>query len=135
MVEGFPSFFQLWALKRIDEDFDMSRWIRWKERRYLAGREAGDPVEKPILEITYDEIGTYKDRFVLSDRVWLCLYDIWTRAGDDGFDRLCRELFSLDTIDYETFEALVEKYIPGYGHRLDKWLNTTVYDESMALKK
>ena len=135
VVEGFPSFFQAYALKRIDEDaYKLDKVMQGVEKSYLEKRRTGKtrrgnklPVEKAILDIEYDEIGSYKDRFVLRDRVWLFFYDIWNQMGDKRFDEFLKELFLFNNINYENFEELLLKYIPNYKKKLNTWLNTTDY--------
>lgn len=141
VVEGFPSFFQVYALKKMDGDaYNIDEKMRNVEKRYLEKRNTGRtrrgnplPIEKPILEIKFDEIGTYKDNFVLDDRVWLFLYCLWRKMGDKDFDSFLKELFSFNSIDYNTFEELVVKYIPGYTPELNTWLRTTEYPDNFKI--
>lgn len=134
VIEGFPSFFQVWALKRLDKTFDLRSYMKNREKQYIGRRESGKPpAEKPVLQIRPDEIGTYKDRFVLNDRVWLFFYDIWQQMGDNRFDEFLNELFRLDHIDYNLFESVVVKYLPQYRDRLNTWLNTTIFTENMYI--
>ncbi len=136
VIEGFPSFFQIYALRKIDSTFDLHSYMKRKEKRYIKNKSReGYPVEKPILEIEPHEIGKYKDRFVLNDRVWLFMYDLWRKTGDKEFDSLLKELFSKENIDYSSFEKLITKYLPNYRERLDKWLNTTEFPEEMRIKE
>lgn len=143
VVEGFPSFFQIYALKRIRGDaYNLKEEMIKVEERYLAKRKTGKtlrgnelPEEKAILNIGFDEIGNYKDTFVLSDRVWLFFYNAWIRMGDAKFDMLLKELFSFNSISYESFEELVIKYIPGFKETLNTWLNTTDYPDEIKIIK
>ncbi len=132
VVEGFPSFFQIYALKKLDAEFDLKGYVKQLETTYLKKRQSGRyPVEKAILFIRPDEIGTYKDKFVLNDRVWLFFYDLWIRMGAQKFDEFLGRLFQFDKIDYNKFKDLILKFIPDYQDRLDIWLNTTKYNEDM----
>jgi hypothetical protein len=141
VVEGFPSFFQAYALKRIDgESYNLNKVMKGIEKSYLEKRRTGLtrrgnklPVEKAILKIEHNEIGSYKDRFVLRDRVWLFFYDIWNQMGDEKFDMVLKELFSFNSINYESFEGQILKYLPDYGERLNIWLNTTDYPNELRL--
>jgi hypothetical protein len=143
VVEGFPSFFQIYALKRIRGDaYNLKEEMIKVEERYLAKRKTGKtsrgnklPEEKAILNISFDEIGNYKDTFVLSDRVWLFFYNVWVRMGDAKFDMFLKELFSFNSISYESFEGLVIKYIPGFKETLNTWLNTTDYPDEIKIIK
>lgn len=142
VVEGFPSFFQMYAMKKISSDvYNIKDEIRKVEEKYLEKRKTGKirrgwalPIEKAILNITFDEIGTYKDNFVLNDRVWLFFYNIWDQMGDDKFDNFLKELFKFNSINYVKFEELVLRYIPDFKEKLDIWLNTTDYDDDLHIK-
>lgn len=142
VVEGFPSFFHLYGLKKTlgPKAFDLENYMKQIEKGYLKKKLTGKdrrgnklPLEKPILEISSDDIGTYKDRFILSDRVSLFLYHIWTKMGDNNFDRFLKELFQFSSIDYTLFEGLLLKYIPTYKNNLNSWLNTNDYPESLHI--
>ena len=141
VVEGFPSFFQVYALKKMDGDgYNIDEKMRSVETSYLEKRNTGKtrrgnplPIEKPILEIKFDEIGTYKDNFVLNDRVWLFFYCLWRKMGDKGFDSFLKELFSFNSINYNTFEELVVKYIPGFKSELNTWLRTNDYPDKIKI--
>jgi hypothetical protein len=143
VIEGFPSFFQFYALKRMDKDnYNLDEVMRNVEKSYLEKRRTGKtlrgnelPEEKAILDISSEEIGTYKDIFVLSDRVWLFFYNIWTQMGDDNFDRFLKELFLFNSISYENFEDLILKYTPDFKDALNNWLNTTNYPEAFRIVK
>jgi hypothetical protein len=142
VVEGFPSFFQIYALKKISDDYNIKAKMEKVENSYLEKRKTGTtrrgdplPVEKAILNITFDEIGAYKDNFVLDDRVWLFFYDIWNKMGDIKFDNYLKQLFSSNSINYEIFEKLVLSYLPDYKSKLNLWLNTTDYPEEIQIKK
>ncbi len=142
IIEGFPGFFQFYAAeKTIPDLFDMEEYMKGKEVQYLEYRRTGKtrrgntlPKEKPILEITADEIGVYKDRFVLNDRVHLFMYDLWMKMGDEGFDSFLMQLFELQPADYSSFEKVVLNYLPGYKAKLNTWLKTTDYPESLRVK-
>ena len=135
VVEGLPSFFQVYALRKIDKKFDLEEKMEEKERQYLAKREKQNfTKEKPVLQITFDEIGLYKDHFVLNDRVWLFIYDLWEKMGDEKFDAFLKKLFSWDGIDYKKFEGLVLEFIPDFKDELNTWLRTTDYPEEMRIQ-
>lgn len=142
VVEGFPSFFHIYGLKRIlnDSVFGIEKYMKRVEKSYMKKKQTGKnsrgyelPVEKPILKISYDEIGIYKDKFVLSDRVNLFLYHIWTEIGDKSYDQFLKELFQFISIEYKSFEKLILKYIPGYKDKLNIWLNTIDYPKSIQI--
>ncbi|MCG8330724.1 MAG: hypothetical protein MI974_23710 [Chitinophagales bacterium] len=143
ITEGFPSFFYLYGLERIlsKEDFDLKDYMKRVEKSYIKKKQTGKdrrgnplPIEKPILKIAFDEIGHYKDLFILPDRASLFLYHLWANMGDQKYDLFLRELFQLDSIDYDKFERLIENYIPNYSNNLNTWLNTTEYPQSLHIK-
>ncbi len=144
VVEGFPSYFHLYGLTKISnhtKDFDLKRYMQRVEKSYLAKKETGKdrrgnklPPEKPILEITFDEIGLYKDVFILSDRANLFLYHLWREMGEAQYDQFLKALFQFDSIDYDKFAGLVIQYLPNYGDNLHLWLNTTDYPDSLRVK-
>ncbi|MBD3226352.1 MAG: hypothetical protein GF313_16605 [Caldithrix sp.] len=143
IVEGFPAFFHLYGLAKIlpDTTFDLGKYMQRLEQQYLRKKSTGKnrrgfalPEEKPIVDIKADEIGLYKDRFILSDRVRLFFFDLWQNMGDASFDRFIKELFMLSSIDYTGLEKRVLKYLPEYKDHLHTWLNTTDYPEALEIK-
>lgn len=145
VIEGFPSFFHLYGLKKITEKpagFDLKEYMKRVEKNYITKKQTGKdrrgnllPSEKPILEIPFDEMGIYKDVFILSDRVKLFLYHLWSKMEDKKFDQFLKELFQLEAINYKIFEALIVKYIPNYVDNLNIWLNTIDYPKSIQIKE
>jgi hypothetical protein len=141
VIEGFPSFFQVYASKRIEGDnYKLDEVMRGIEKGYLEKRKTGKtrrgnelPKEEAILNISPEDIGAYKDNFVLSDRVWLFFYNIWMQMGDENFDMFLKELFSFKSMSYDRFEGLILKYIPNFKEELNIWLNTTDYPESLRI--
>jgi hypothetical protein len=130
-IEGFPSYFHypaLAALGALDDDQRMAE-IR---DSYLAKRRTGQdrrgrplPEEKPITRITADEIGEYKDVYVLSDRALLFLDDLRKRMGESGFQTFTRKLFAMKALDDRSFRDLVLAHLPGFEPRLTLWLDST----------
>ena len=144
VIEGFPSFFHLYGLHKTmnNSEFDIKKYMRIVEKNYLNKKNTGKdrrgnqlPPEKPILEISYEDIGKYKDQFILPDRVRLFLYHLWTEMGEPSYDQFLKELFQFDSITYKKLENLVVKYIPGYEANLNIWLNTVDYPQSLQLNK
>ncbi|NAS32728.1 hypothetical protein GTQ40_17240 [Flavobacteriaceae bacterium R38] len=143
VVEGFPSFFHLYGLKKItkyNQDFDLKKYMKKVEKNYIKKKRTGEdgrgnllPFEKPILKISFSEIGLYKDVFILSDRVKLFLYHLWNEMGDIKYDKFLKELFQLNSINYKKFETLVVKYAPNYKNSLYIWLNTIEYPKSLHI--
>ena len=142
--EGFPSFFHLYGLAKMttQKTFDIKSYMRRVESRYIQNKKTGTdrrgntlPKEKPILEISFDEIGVYKDRFILSDRAILFLYKLWELMDDKKYDDFLSSLFKKQEIDYATFENLVTRFLPNYQKELHLWLKTNDYPERIRLRK
>ena len=143
VIEGFPSYFQIYALLEtgtVDEEW-YKKYMIGKEDDYLYKKQNGmnkrgwkTPIEKPILEIIADEIGSYKDSFVLSDRVWLFFNYLRKEMGKEDYNDFVMELFKFKTIYYNKFEKLLLDYLPDFKEDLNIWLNTTDYPERFRLK-
>lgn len=144
LVEGFPSYFHLYGLNKISNDvktFNFKEYMKNVENSYITKKRTGKdrrgnnlPSEKPILKITFDEIGQYKDSFILPDRVRLFLYHLLCEMGEENYDQFLKELFLFDTMNYDKFKSLIVKYLPHYGNDLNVWLNTNEYPESLHIK-
>ncbi|MEJ2580721.1 MAG: hypothetical protein P8127_03625 [Acidobacteriota bacterium] len=136
VIEGFPSYFHLPAMASLIGEDWYDSYIEanlegYVERRRTGLDRRGNPLppEKPLLEMTADDIGTYKDRFVLSDRVRLFFDWLRRRMGSEDFNRFTRELFSRQSLDFESFTALTEKHLPGSTEGVTLWLRTTEFPD------
>lgn len=140
--EGFPSFFQIYAMHKVSSAFETKNVMLRVEKNYINKRETGKnsrgnqlPVEKPILDINANEIGLFKDNFILNDRVWLFFFDLWEKMGEEKFDSFLKELFDLQDINYSVLEELVNKYISNYKKNLHKWLYTKEFNEELMISE
>jgi hypothetical protein len=141
VVEGLPSYFHLPALAEIHGEVFYERFMAEDvERGYFAKRETGKdlrgqrvPPEKPILEITPDEIGLYKDTFVLADRALLFFNYLRVKMGRSAFLAFSGELLNLSGIDYDALEGVILKYLPGAEDDIHTWLATTEYPERFRM--
>jgi hypothetical protein len=137
VIEGFPSYFHLPALEVTQGAEYYRRWIAETDSAYVERRRTGRgrrgaalPTEKPIDAIPPDEIGTYKDAFVLNDRVPLFLAWVRRRLGDDAFFAWARELFARDALSRDAFVAsLAPRLGSGGAEDLRLWLSTTEYPD------
>jgi hypothetical protein len=139
-IEGFPSYFHLPALEQMLGEEWYLAYLQRVEERYLEKRTTGRtpwgsrlPEEKPILAITYQEIGEYKDTFILSDRVLLFLHDLRRRIGAHEFKAMTRELMRTVGLTPDGFMDLIERFIPGSRDDLRIWLETVDYPEHLRL--
>ena len=139
-VEGFPAYFHLPIMAEfLGEDYYRTH-LKRTETRYLEKKSSGTdrrghplPQEKPLLDIEEDEIGAYKDPFLLSDRALLFFDYLRRQMGHDLFFAFIRTLFNREKLDLATFEATVLDYLPGTKGELDLWLRTTDYPEQLRL--
>lgn len=141
VIEGFPSYFDLPALKRILGDEWYRTTLEDIEKRYVEGKVSGLsrrgkklPAEKPLAQITADEIGTYKDLFLLADRALLFLNYLRVKAGDEKFFAFCRVLFAGGSINNETFRQLAAEQTGVPREEIDLWLSTNEYPQEIWLR-
>ena len=133
VVEGFPGYFHWPALAELLGDDVYERALDRAQASYLQRRESGHdrwnralPPEKPLTRFTADDVGVYKDRFVLNDRALLCL-DYYRRRMGSGFDAFVRELFELERMDRTSLERVIEAHLEGGSASLATWLDTTEF--------
>lgn len=142
VIEGFPSYFDLPVMAELLGDEYPDKLLQWKEDNYIKMRETGKdrrdnplPPEKSLLEITADEVGEYKDLFILSDRALFFFNYLREKMGKSTFWEFTGELFKQKTLDYSILEKIILKYLPGAGEDIYLWLKTTKYPEKFRLKK
>jgi hypothetical protein len=140
MMEGFPSYFHKPVLAELTGEERYRSGMRRTERIYLQNREearAGSeqiPLEKPLLDITAEEMPLYKDRFLLGDRGSLFFNYLRTRMGSDRFFEFTQELFSKDTLDVGRLEGTILTYLPDAREDVRTWLMTSEYPERFHLE-
>ncbi len=130
--EGFPSYYHLPALGALlgrdahaREMARLEEGYRQRRARGTDGRGQPLPPEKPILALTAADVSTYKDRFILPDRVPLCLEDLRRRMGHERFLAWSRALFAAESLDPGTLRAITRDLAPAQATRLHRWLMTT----------
>lgn len=131
-VEGFPSYFHLPVLAELSGEETYLEFMVQTEKAYLEKRSTGRdwrgrplPEGKPILAISADDLSTYKDSFVLSDRVLLFFHFLYRHMGRDGFFAFTKDLFSHEKVTEEVFRDTIEKHFPGSRDDVRLWLETT----------
>lgn len=139
-VEGFPAFLHYPALAELGEQERYDKHMTRLETAYLERKSSGKdrrgrrlPVEKPLARIEPDEIGRYKDSFVLGDRAVLFQNWLRTKMGVEGFRRFTRELFAASSASYDDFRRLVLKYLPDAAEDIALWMETSDYPERIRL--
>ncbi len=140
-IEGFPSYFDHPALERILGTEWYQKTLEGLETRYVAYKVGGLsrrghklPPEKPLDQITADEIGTYKDLFLLADRALLFLNYLRVKAGDEKFFEFSRKLFTGGSLDNETFRQLAVEYTGVSREDIDMWLSTNEYPKEIWIR-
>ncbi len=136
--EGFPGYFHLPALaEMLGEDW-YAEFIQGISADYMRKKETGLslrgrplPEEKPILDLRAEDIGTYKDLFILSDRVKLFFDDMRRRLGPDGFLRLARDVMSQERLDAGALRAVIRRHLPGAEADVRIWLETNEYPQRL----
>ncbi|MCP4705572.1 MAG: hypothetical protein GY865_13310, partial [candidate division Zixibacteria bacterium] len=139
--EGFPSYFDDLLL---DEYLDKN-WLQEKlkdvEQSYLKKKKTGLdrrgrtlPKDKPLDQITANEIGDYKDQFILTSRTSLFFNYIKVKMGEKNYSAFERELFDMQNFSSNLFRKLVLEYLPDYENDIDIWLSTTDYPDRFYLE-
>jgi hypothetical protein len=141
VVEGFPSYFHLPFLSEALGADWYRRRIRTVQERYLQKRRTGlsrrgDPLppEKPIDQIGADELSTWKDIFVLNDRVILFWDFLRRRMGEHDFGVLCRDLFGQPQLTARSIQKIILSAYPGPEDDVLAWLSTTEFPDWMQLE-
>ncbi|MBD3219048.1 MAG: hypothetical protein GF310_12305 [candidate division Zixibacteria bacterium] len=141
-IEGFPSYFHLPALREILGEEWYDEYMKGVETAYLNKKEIGKdrrgrplPEEKPIDKLVFEEIGAYKDRFILNDRVKLFFNYLCEKMGWDKFQKFTRELFSTKEISFDKFISIILKYLPREKANLEIWLSSNDYLAKFHLDK
>jgi hypothetical protein len=141
-VEGFPSYFHLPILAEILGEEWYTAYLQKTEDEYLQKRRTGRgrrnrplPPEKPLLEITSEDLPTYKDKFVIDDRVLLFLNYLYRRMGQEDFFTFTKDLFGRTQLTAASFRALIETHLDGSADDVEIWLATTDYPERFYLKE
>ena len=139
-IEGFPSYFHLPALGAIWGRDWYANFLTALEQGYLDRKRTGTdsrgrflPTEKPLLALTADEVGDYKDRFVLNDRALLFLNYLRVKMGDKSFANFCKQLFAGTATTAESFERLCARYLPFDKDDIRLWLRTTEFPDKFRI--
>jgi hypothetical protein len=147
VVEGFPSYFHLTALQQILKGDFYENFLQTRRTEYLRKRKTGKdprgrplPREKPLLEMTPEDIGEYKDRFVLNDRVLLLMDYVRRQMGGRKFFQFTRDLLNRDELTYASFVETILAYVRDsrdaeVTEDLRVWLETTALPEGFSDKQ
>lgn len=140
VVEGFPSHFDAQILREKRGDKWLSDVLVRTEASYLKKKKTGKnwrgrilPPEKPIDQIGPDEIGLYKDMFVIGERTSLFFNWLEIKLGLVAYSKFERELFDMPKLTDSSFRELVEKHLPGSANDIRIWLSTNDYPERFWL--
>lgn len=140
MIESFPSYFHKPILAQMRGEQAYRESLVNLEKRYLTSKVTGLsrrgrklPPEKPIDQITSDEVGRYKDYFILSDRAPLFLNYLKVKMGDESFGKFTRQLFNDGPMTNVRFRALIREFAPKIDDDVTVWLSTNDYPERFHL--
>ena len=141
-IEGFPSYFHLPVLGGIIGGQWYDKRMINTEKGYLQYRKTGKdwrgrklPPEIPLDQITEDNFGSYKDRFVLSDRALLFLNYLRREMGEDTFGKFCHDLFNKGIKSGEGIKKTIVQYLPGSEDDIKLWLSTSEFPERFRISK
>ena len=137
-TEGSVAYFHIPVLTDIRAGAAYDEWMNRIQRHYLRKLEPGYtdwagplPPAKPLLDITADEVGTYKDRFLLADRAVL-FWDYMRRSmGRERFDRWVREVMNAPAMDVQRFYASIQRHAPRLLADARTWLETLDYPDRL----
>jgi len=140
MIEGFPSYFHLPILAGTFGDDWYQRTMKQTEDEYLRKKRTGLgwrdmalPPEKPLSQISADEVGEYKDVFILDDRALLFLNWLYKKMGPDRFFEFTRELFHGQPVTFKSFKSLIARYLPSSQEDIDLWLSSTEFPKKFYI--
>lgn len=136
IMEGFPSYFHWPILAELTGEENYNDYLDRVQEAYLEKKKIAQisnnqslPMEKPISQIEVEEIGVYKDRFVLPDRALLFLDFLRRKMGKAKFLEFSKKLFRSDSLDSIEFCGLVDQYLPHSTETIKLWLNTNDYPD------
>ena len=134
VTEGFPSYFHWPVLAELMGEDYYAEHMDWVHQGYLEKKASGMdrrgnplPPEKPLLSITEEEIGLYKDRFILSDRAILFFDYLRRKMGKDKFIKFAKKLVNIETLNINIFHETILHYSSEMSVDLRLWLETSAY--------
>ncbi|UCC44937.1 MAG: hypothetical protein JSU65_03160, partial [Candidatus Zixiibacteriota bacterium] len=141
VMEGFPSCFDDLVLSEYVGDDWLRKLLADHERSYLSKKATGLdrygkklPPDKPLDQISFDEIGDYKDNFMLTSRTSLFFNFLRVRMGENRYSEFERDLFDCARISNERFRDIVLKHLPGSEEDLTLWLSSVEYPDRFRLE-
>lgn len=142
VTEGLPSYFHLHALADIIGEEWYQTYMVNLEKSYLTKKTTGKtnrggplPEEKPICMLNFNDIGMYKDKFILNDRVGLFLNYLRNILGKSKFKSFTQKLSQSHELTLDTLKIMILSYTPGIEEDLRIWLETNEYPERFHLVK
>ncbi len=137
LLEGFPSYFHVPAATAVlgecyREWFLQRAWESYRSSESPSRRATPDGSvlrNKPLIDITVDDIPSYKDRFLLSDKFPILLDRIRVMLGDEAFFASCGDFFSHGATRSMTFCEFISALELHSGRDLsdfyDRWFAST----------
>jgi len=135
LIEGFPSYFHALALEAAVDNGFYARFVRraWAAYRQRKASErladANVPPEIPLLALRDEDIGRYKDVFLLDDRFIALIDRVRTVVGPERFLRGTRSFFDCHRTDPARFDDFIAALESASGTPLrgfaDRWFGST----------
>lgn len=135
LLEGFPSYFHSLALEAVlhngfYERFVRRAWADYRQRKASQGiAGANVPPEVPLLELRDEDIGRYKDVFLLDDRFVVLVDRLRSVVGPERFLRGTRSFLDRHRADPARFDDFVSALESASGTPLrgfmDRWFGST----------
>lgn len=142
MIEGFPSYFHLPVLAELLGENWYQKRMKRIEKSYLYKKKHGKtrrgwkiPAEKPILKITAQEIGDYKDMFILDDRLVLFFNFLRQQMGPQKFYKFAQAIIQTRPGNDQQFVQLIGQFLPQQKQLIKTWLYTNDYPDQLRLSK
>ena len=135
-IEGAPAYFDRPVLASIRGGRAYDDQMDRIQKRYLERRQPGAkdsegllPPEKPIFTMTRQDIGIYKDRFVLADRALLFWDYMRRRMGTAAFDAWVKEITNARRMGAVDFYNSIKRHAPALLKDAHIWLESKDYPD------
>ncbi len=139
-LEGLTVYYHLLGLRSVNGNEEYDKFMRGVERWFLKNlKEATEgtgrrlPKPRPLMRISADEMGTYKNGYVLWGKSKLFFNYLMREMGEEKFMKFTLELTNKASLNEKEFVALCERYLPGHKKELKTWLYTNDFPEEFKI--
>lgn len=141
-IEGFPSFFHLPALRQMLGGSFYDQFMLKVQDYYLNNKGVEKdrwgntrPPERPLMEISADQMSRYKDDYILWGRTKLFFNYLLRQMGEEAFSNFASDLFARTELTETGFVALCKQYLPGKAAQIDTWLYSNDFPDGFRIRK